>query len=144
MFQGRKENKIQLWIVVALERNKTWFNLQSSLRMEKKDAKTKLLNTQTRTEFFTHQLCLFFNKAGDPYRKLSDPNTLTRPLMKYLGDRVDKHEAKLLREIRERINDLTKVFMEMKNVRIAFSTGDQYDRFLLSLRLELPKRKVRT
>lgn len=64
--------------------------------------------------------------------------------MKYLGDRVDKHEAKLLREIRERINDLTKVFMDMKNVRIAFSTGDQYDRFLLSLRLELPKRKERT
>ena len=49
--------------------------------------------------------------------------------MKYFGDRIDKHEAKLLREIRERIDNLIKVFVDMKNVRIAFSTGDRYEIF---------------
>ncbi|XP_022789661.1 uncharacterized protein LOC111329287 isoform X1 [Stylophora pistillata] len=60
---------------------------------------------------------LEWHPAGDSHCKPDDPrsNTLTRPVMRYFGDHVDKVEAKVLREIRERIEDLTKVFMDLKN-----------------------------
>lgn len=42
-------------------------------------------------------------------------DTLLRPLMRYLGDREEKHEAKLLKEIRGMFENMSRVFADMKN-----------------------------
>ena len=37
--------------------------------------------------------------------------------MRYLGDREEKQGAKVLKEIKAKFEDMTKVLMDMKNVR---------------------------
>ena len=61
---------------------------------------------------------LHFHSPGGSYSKTEIPtsNMLLGPLMRYLGDREERHGAKLLKEIKAMFEDMTKVFMDMKNV----------------------------
>lgn len=40
--------------------------------------------------------------------------------MRYFGDREERHGAKLLKEIKAMFENMTKVFMDVKNVSIGF------------------------
>ncbi|XP_078383909.1 uncharacterized protein LOC144666360 isoform X1 [Oculina patagonica] len=54
---------------------------------------------------------------GSPYSKPEIPtsNMLLRPLMRYFGDREERHGAKLLKDIKTMFEDMTKFFVDMKN-----------------------------
>ena len=59
-----------------------------------------------------------FHSTGGPYPKaeIATSNMLLRPLMRYFGDREERYGAKLLKEIKARFEDMTRVFMDIKNV----------------------------
>ena len=66
-------------------------------------------------------LTLHLNASGGSYSKAEIPssNMLLRPLMRYFGDREERHGAKLLKEIKAMFENMTKVFMDIKNVSIS-------------------------
>ena len=45
---------------------------------------------------------------------------MLRPLIRYIEDREDRLEAKLLREIKGMFENMTKTFVDMKNVGLLF------------------------
>ena len=61
---------------------------------------------------------LHFHAPDGAYSKAEIPtsNMQLRPMMRYLGDREERHCAKVLKEIKVMFEDMTKVFMDMKNV----------------------------
>ena len=60
-----------------------------------------------------------FVPTGSPSSKNDIPSADTR-LRRYIGDRLDRQEAKLLREIKGMFENMTKAFMDMKNVGLLF------------------------